>query len=322
MGGVGRDPAGVEVADDDAGRPPVLHHHVEHLGAVEDLDGAGLDLAGQRRVGAEQQLLAGLAPGVERARHLGATEGAGVEEAAVLPGEGNAEGHALVDDLDRQLGQTEDVGLPGPEVAALHRVVEQAVDGVAVAPVVLGGVDAALGGDGVGPAGAVVEGEGLHLVAQLAEGGGGGGAGQARPDHDDLEAAAVVGRHQLHLELVGLPLLLDGTSVGDSASTVPSSGASYPMGPLSLAWTMTGNEMLPRRMSPAKPTAKAAAEPDQPGVRHAEAGEEAPGAVEDVDRQGEVGDDVGDRHRHPGEALRPCCGTRRPARSRGWPSPR
>src|SRR5581483_12397588 len=100
--------------------------------------------------------------------------------------------HALVDDVDRQLGQAVDVGLPGAEVAALHRVVEQAVDGIAVAPVVLGRVDAALGGDGVGPAGAVVEGEGLHPVAELAEGGGGGAPGQARPHHDDLEAAPVV----------------------------------------------------------------------------------------------------------------------------------
>ena len=108
----------------------------------------------QRLVGAEQQLLAGLAPGVERARHLGAAEAAVVEQAAVLAGEGHALGDALVDDVDRHLGQAVDVGLAGPVVAALHRVVEEAVDRVAVALVVLGGVDAALGGDRVRPAGA------------------------------------------------------------------------------------------------------------------------------------------------------------------------
>ena len=47
-------------------------------------------------------------------------------------------------------------------VAALHGVVEEPVDAVAVALVVLRRVDAALGGDGVGPAGRVVEGEDLH----------------------------------------------------------------------------------------------------------------------------------------------------------------
>ena len=56
------------------------------------LDGAEVHLLHHRLVGAEQQLLAGLAPGVERAGHLRAAEGAVVEQAAVLPGEGHALG--------------------------------------------------------------------------------------------------------------------------------------------------------------------------------------------------------------------------------------
>ena len=110
------------------------------------------DLALERLVGAEQQLLAGLAAGVEGARHLGAAEGAVVEQAAVLAGEGHALGDALVDDVDADLGQPVDVGLARAEVAALDRVVEEAVDAVAVVLVVLGRVDAALGGDRVRPA--------------------------------------------------------------------------------------------------------------------------------------------------------------------------
>ena len=98
-------------------------------------------------VGAEQELLAGLAAGVEGAGDLGAAEGAVVEQAAVLAGEGHALGHALVDDVDRDLGQAVDVGLAAAVVAALDGVVEQPVDAVAVVLVVLGGVDAALGGD-------------------------------------------------------------------------------------------------------------------------------------------------------------------------------
>ena len=62
-------------------------------------DRAGVDLPAERLVGAEQELLAGLAAGVEGARHLGAAERAVVEQAAVLAGEGHALGHALVDDV-------------------------------------------------------------------------------------------------------------------------------------------------------------------------------------------------------------------------------
>ena len=140
------------VADDDAAGLAVDDDQLEHLVPGVHLDGAGGDLALQRLVGADQQLLTGLAAGVEGARHLHAAEGAVVEQAAVLTGERDALGHALVDDLHADLGQPVDVGLAGAEVAALDRVVEQPVDRVAVVAVVLGRVDAALGGDRVRPA--------------------------------------------------------------------------------------------------------------------------------------------------------------------------
>jgi hypothetical protein len=114
---------------------------------------AEADLTGELLVGAEQELLAGLAAGVEGSAHLGTAEAAVVEQAAVLAGEGHALGGHLVDDGHRLLSEAVDVRLTGPEVAALHGVVEEALDGVAVALVVLGGVDAALGGDGVGASG-------------------------------------------------------------------------------------------------------------------------------------------------------------------------
>ena len=132
--------------------PAVDDDQVEHLVPGVHLDVAGRDLAFQRLVRAEQQLLAGLAAGVERARHLGAAEGAVVEQAAVLAGERHALRHALVDDVHRHLREPVHVRLAGAEVAALDRVVEQPVDGVAVVAVVLRGVDAALRGDRVRPA--------------------------------------------------------------------------------------------------------------------------------------------------------------------------
>ena len=115
------------------------------------------DLAHQRLVGAEQQLLAGLAARVERARHLRAAEGAVVEQAAVLARERHALRDALVDDVDRDLREPVDVRLARAEVAALDRVVEEPEDAVAVVAVVLGRVDAALGGDRVRAPRRVVE---------------------------------------------------------------------------------------------------------------------------------------------------------------------
>ena len=153
MGRMAGDLARHQVAHHDPSRPFVLGHELEHFGSAEHLDPALGYLAFERLVGREQQLLAGLAAGVEGASHLSASEGAVVEQAAVLPGIRRTLGNGLVDDLVRHLGQPIHVGLAGAEVAALHGVVEQAEDAVVVVRVVLGRVDPALGSDGMGPSG-------------------------------------------------------------------------------------------------------------------------------------------------------------------------
>lgn len=149
---VAGDLPGDQVAGDDPPGLAVDDDQIEHLGARVHLDGARRDLPGQRLVGAQEQLLPGLAAGVEGTGDLDTAEGTGVEESAVLTGERHALRDTLVDDLHRDLGEPVHVGLAGPEVAALDRVVEEAVHGVAVVAVVLGGVDPALRGDGVGAA--------------------------------------------------------------------------------------------------------------------------------------------------------------------------
>ena len=183
------------------------------------VDVAGRDLPLERLVGAEQQLLAGLAAGVEGARDLRAAEGAVVEQAAVLAGERHALGDALVDDVDADLGEPVDVRLAGAEVAALDRVVEQPVDAVAVVAVVLGGVDAALRGDRVRAARAVLVAEGLDVVAELGQGRRGGAAGQAGADDDDRDLALVGRVDQLGARSGAAPSALDraagGLGVGD-----------------------------------------------------------------------------------------------------------
>ena len=159
---------------------PVDDDQVEHLAAGEQLHPLLVHLPHQRLVGAEQQLLAGLAARVEGSRDLRAAERAVVEQAAVLARERHALGDALVDDVDAQLRQPVDVGFARPVVAALDGVVEQPIDAVAVVLVVLRGVDAALRRDAVRAARAVLDAEVQDVVAKLAERRGGRRAGQTR----------------------------------------------------------------------------------------------------------------------------------------------
>ena len=116
---------------------------------------------------------------------------------------------ALVDDVDADLRQAVDVGLAGAEVAALHRVVEQAVDAIAVVVIILGGVDAALRGDGVRAARRILETEALDVIAELGESGGRGAARQAGAHHDN-RVLALIGRiHQLEVETMAVPSRFD-----------------------------------------------------------------------------------------------------------------
>ena len=109
MGGVGLDGAGDHVAHHDAAGAAVRHHQVQHLVAREHRHPAEADLPLEGLVGAQQELLPGLSPRVERARDLRAPEGPVGQQPAVLAREGHALGHALVDDLDAQLGEPVDV---------------------------------------------------------------------------------------------------------------------------------------------------------------------------------------------------------------------
>lgn len=64
-----------------------MDDQVEHVPAAEQFHPPGRDLTQHRLVGAIEQLLARLAPGVEGAAHQGATEAAIGQGAAVLPRE-------------------------------------------------------------------------------------------------------------------------------------------------------------------------------------------------------------------------------------------
>ena len=139
---------------------------------MKQLHPPGRHLPQHRLDGAIQQLLAGLAAGIEGAAHLGAAEAAVGQAAAILPGEGHPLGDALVDDRTADFRQPVTACFPGAEITPLQRVAEQTLHTVAVVGVVLGGVDAPLGRHRMGPPRAVVIGDHPHPVALLGQGGG------------------------------------------------------------------------------------------------------------------------------------------------------
>ena len=196
-----------QVAHHDAARLAVYDDHIQHFATREDADAAFVNLAHQRLVGAEQELLTRLPARVEGALDLRAAERPVVEQPAILARKRNALRHALVDDVHAELGEAVDVGLARSIVAAFHRVVEEAVHAVAVVAVVLRGVDAALRRDAVGAARTVLDAEGEHVVAQLAQRGRRRRPGQAGAHDDDREFSAVRRVDELRLEAMPVPLL-------------------------------------------------------------------------------------------------------------------
>ena len=115
--GVGRVPfdlPGDQVAHHDAPGLAVHQHQVQHLPAGEHRHLAPGHLAHQGAIGPQQELLAGLAPGVKGPGDLGAAEGAVGQQAAVFPGKGDALGHAMVDDQVATPGPGDRRWPPGP----------------------------------------------------------------------------------------------------------------------------------------------------------------------------------------------------------------
>ena len=200
-----------EVAGDDTAGLAVLDDDVEHLMTRVALHRTCCDLLVEGSVGAEQQLLSGLAAGIEGTRNLRTAERTVGQQTAVLAGKGHTLCDALVDDEVRNLGQTVYVGFAGAVVAALDRVVEQTIYRVVVVLVVLCCVDTALCCDRVGAAGRILDAEDLDVVAQFAERSGCGGASQTGSDDDDVELALVCGAYDLDSCLVVAPLLGEGT---------------------------------------------------------------------------------------------------------------
>ena len=208
--GVALDFTSHHIAHHDTLGVAVDHYQVHHFGAGVHLDVALADFLLHGLVGTQEQLLAGLTAAVESTLELGTTEGAVVEQTTVFAAEGNALGHALVDDVAGHLGQTIHVGLTGAEVATLHGVVEQTVYGVTVVLVVVSSVDTTLSSDGVSAAGAVLVAEAVYIVAQLSQRGSSSATSQTGTHHEHRVLTAVVGVDELGFALVLGPLFSNG----------------------------------------------------------------------------------------------------------------
>jgi len=113
MGGVAFHLTRDQVPDGDSARLIVHDHQVHHFTAGKHLDFPCMDLSHHGMVSAQEQLLTGLAPRIKGSGHLGSTEGAVGEKAAVLSCKGHALGHTQVDDLIADLRQAVDIGLAG-----------------------------------------------------------------------------------------------------------------------------------------------------------------------------------------------------------------
>src|ERR1017187_1615462 len=100
-----------------------------------------------------------------------------------------------------------DVGLARAEIAAFDRIVEDAMNTVAVVLVILRGVDAALCGDAVGPARTVLDAERFDAVTEFRQRSRRRTARQSRPDDDDLVLTLIGWVDEFDGRFVRIPFL-------------------------------------------------------------------------------------------------------------------
>ena len=162
--GVRFDLTGDQVARNNTAGTAIDDHDVQHLHAREHPHIAAGNLATQCRVGTDQQLLSRLSARVERTRHLCAAKRAIIQEPAILPRKRHSLGDTLINNQATDLRQPVDVRLATAKIASLDRVIKQPVNAISITGIVLGGVDATLGGNTVRATRAVLKTETIDRV--------------------------------------------------------------------------------------------------------------------------------------------------------------
>src|SRR5579862_2767241 len=146
---------------------PINHYKVEHFGARKHFNRAEANLARQRLVSTQQQLLTSLPARVERSRNLRATKRPIVQQAAIFPRKRHALRHALVDDIHAHLRKPIHICLARAEIATLDSIVEKPVNRIAVIRIILSRIDATLRCNAVRSARAILETKAFDLVTQF-----------------------------------------------------------------------------------------------------------------------------------------------------------
>src|SRR5687767_14651388 len=94
-------------------------------------------------------------------------------------------------------------------IASFDRIVKKAVNTVAIVLVILRGVDAALRGDRVRAAGAVLEAKNFHFVTEFRKTGGSGRTGEPGADNENFYTAFIGRVYQRHGGFVRRPFLVE-----------------------------------------------------------------------------------------------------------------
>ena len=140
---------GQKVAHNNSCATTINRYRVNKFGSVEQTNSTQANLASHLLVCTNQQLLAGLTAGIERAAYLCATKAAIIEQSAVFTSEWNTLSNHLVDDVNRYLSQTMHVRFTRTKVTTLNGVLEQTINAVTVTLIILCSVNSTLCRNGV-----------------------------------------------------------------------------------------------------------------------------------------------------------------------------
>jgi hypothetical protein len=114
----------------------------------------------------------------------------------------------LIDNVVSDFREPINIGFAGTKIAALNRVVEQAVNAIAIVLIILCRINAALRGNRVGAPRRILKTKTFHPVSEFTEGRRGRSAGEAAADDYDLKLSPVVGADQSRMVLMVSPFLI------------------------------------------------------------------------------------------------------------------
>ena len=117
--------------------------------------------------------------------------------------------HALIDDVHRNFGQAIHIRFTGAKIAALDRVVKEAVNAVAVVLIIFRSIDSALGRDRMSAPRRILIAKALYPVAKLAQRRRGRTAGQPAAHDNNLELAAIIWTNKSGMIAMALPFLVE-----------------------------------------------------------------------------------------------------------------